>query len=466
MAHNEQVFTPIEIVNGILDNVGYSGPGIRRKHVVDNSCGDGAFLVEVVRRYMGVCAFSNVSREDMASELEAYVHGIEIDQGLCDRTLERLNELCPGVKFDIRRQDALQCEDFNGKMDYVVGNPPYCKVHDLGENHGVVRGFSFAEEGMTDLYLVFFELGIRMMSPSGMLGYITPNSWMTSVAGRKFRDWLRESGKLSRIVQFGGERIFKDATTFTNVTVIDNSRKSDQFQWSTGFNSAFQEGTMHDNIVENALYFAPGRVLDVLRSVMKPDQNKRVLVAKNGFATLNDKFFMCDGLQIGRNVIPCWKASRDEIRPCFYPYDGDGNALEVFNEVDRELSEFMVEKAAELGSPNMSIPRWHLFGRNQGIRDVSKWRIGVCNIISDDPASVKVKLLEPGTGIYAGLYLVNDDGDLVRRLYGVVQHILASDGFREYVRALGKYKNGGYYTFSSRELMNYVNWKLAKIGSD
>ena len=31
-----------------------------------------------------------------------------------------------------------------------------------------------------------------------------------------------------------------------------------------------------------------------------------------------------------------------------------------------------------------------------------------------------------------------------------------------YVRMLGKYKSGGYYTYSSKELENYLNWKYGK----
>ena len=48
-----QVYTPISIVNMMLDYAGYvSGEYILHKHVIDNSCGDGRILCEVVKRYI------------------------------------------------------------------------------------------------------------------------------------------------------------------------------------------------------------------------------------------------------------------------------------------------------------------------------------------------------------------------------------------------------------------------------
>lgn len=47
--HSGQVFTPDYLVRDILDTAGYSGPSVLRRHFMDNSCGDGAFLVEAVR---------------------------------------------------------------------------------------------------------------------------------------------------------------------------------------------------------------------------------------------------------------------------------------------------------------------------------------------------------------------------------------------------------------------------------
>ncbi|MCD8205287.1 MAG: hypothetical protein LUD29_01545 [Clostridia bacterium] len=42
------VYTSKHIVENILDLSGYRDEGVLKKHVIDNSCGDGAFLTEIV----------------------------------------------------------------------------------------------------------------------------------------------------------------------------------------------------------------------------------------------------------------------------------------------------------------------------------------------------------------------------------------------------------------------------------
>ena len=50
--HSGQVFTPDYLVADILDFCGYvESPRILGKHIIDNSCGEGAFLCEIVGRY-------------------------------------------------------------------------------------------------------------------------------------------------------------------------------------------------------------------------------------------------------------------------------------------------------------------------------------------------------------------------------------------------------------------------------
>lgn len=40
-----QVFTPSDIVNLTLDNIGYNNrKNMLKKYIMDNSCGDGSFL--------------------------------------------------------------------------------------------------------------------------------------------------------------------------------------------------------------------------------------------------------------------------------------------------------------------------------------------------------------------------------------------------------------------------------------
>lgn len=74
-----QVYTPAHIVSAMLDYCGYEGDVVLRRHVIDNSCGAGAFLCEAACRYCRVFVSVHGAVAGLRTELENYVHGIEID---------------------------------------------------------------------------------------------------------------------------------------------------------------------------------------------------------------------------------------------------------------------------------------------------------------------------------------------------------------------------------------------------
>ena len=327
MAHNEQVFTPRYIVEDILDRVGYNIIGnntsnIRKKHIIDNSCGDGAFLKVIVERYINACKIDKLSAEETVKELETYIHGIEIDNTLRSFTFVGLQRICDSkeietvnqINFDITCQDAMTCDYYDGQMDYVVGNPPYCRVHDLKEKYNIVKEFNFAQGGMTDLYLVFFEIGINMLNEKGKLGYITPNSWMTSKAGYNFRKWLKKRKNLSQIVQLGDRKIFENATTFTNITIIDKTKNNDLFRYSFDINDIPSDGDLNLSFIDDKFYIGNDYTLELLKKINDSSSTNNKVKVKNGFATLNDKLFIlnkdCEIIHkwdiFKENLIPIW----------------------------------------------------------------------------------------------------------------------------------------------------------------
>ena len=62
-----------------------------------------------------------------------------------------------------------------------------------------------------------------------------------------------------------------------------------------------------------------------------------------------------------------------------------------------------------------------------------------------------------GEGMYSGLYIVpNFDIPLQD-----IKKVIASDEFIEYVKLLKKYKSGGYYTYNSKDVEQYINYNLS-----
>ena len=88
-----QVYTPEWIVSEILDNVGYKGNHILKKYIFEPTCGDGAFLQEIVKRYICASAEKGYSQSEIIKDLETFVVAIEIDETAYKSCLNRLDKI-------------------------------------------------------------------------------------------------------------------------------------------------------------------------------------------------------------------------------------------------------------------------------------------------------------------------------------------------------------------------------------
>ena len=200
-----RVYTPDYLVKLILDFGGYNGNRILNKHTIDNSCGDGAFLKEIVNRYCTTFLSQSNNLSILKQELETFIHGIEMDADECKACVLNLNNTVSAfgltdVLWDIINANTLTVDRFNGKMDFVFGNPPYVRVHNLEDSYDSVKKYRFAEQGMTDLFIVFFEIGFNMLSKDGLMSLITPSSWLSSKAGNNLRKYIRHYQNLTGLI--------------------------------------------------------------------------------------------------------------------------------------------------------------------------------------------------------------------------------------------------------------------------
>ena len=74
-----QVFTPTENVKELLEWCDYR-ENLYGKKVMENSCGDGHILQEVVRRYIEDCLKNKFSTDKIKDGLNNDIYGIEYDQ--------------------------------------------------------------------------------------------------------------------------------------------------------------------------------------------------------------------------------------------------------------------------------------------------------------------------------------------------------------------------------------------------
>lgn len=478
-----KIFTPKDTVRRMLGLLKYYSLQRRtdgtafwpnaRKHIIDNSCGDGAFLAEIVGLYchsVGITTMRN--KKEMKSVLETYIHGIELDPVEYEKCIANLDRIAAlngikDVKWDIQNRDALSCHDYDGKMDFVVANPPYIRTHDLECD---LTGYEFTTEGMKDIYLAFYELGFRMLNETGKMCYITPSSWFSSLAGQKMRDYIIKNRNLEYVEDYGHYQLFENATTYVAITIF-GKEKTDTVKYvhmdRTDDDDGFWEGLTYvpfdEMNVDGKFYFGTENQLSQMREIVEyagKKDHEKIFQVKNGFATLADDVFIEKTKPITTqvyhavhpwNIIPVIKSSTGKWTWCYYPYRKDGRLM-TEEEMDPIVLETLNEDREKLEARATTEP-WYAFGRTQAINDTYKDKWAIKSIIKS-LEDIKPLKAPAGTGIYGGLYILTEHPEGLK--------VLETQDFMNYVKMLGKYKSGGYYTFSSKELENYLNWSYGK----
>ena len=462
-----QIYTPNFLVSNMLDIAKYNDNNILRKNIIDNSCGNGAFLIEIVRRYCKsfLKKYGESNKRELKKHLEKYIHGIEIQNGEIAECIANLNNEVKmfglsNIRWDLVCANTLSVDSYDGKMDFVVGNPPYVRVHNLNESYKKVKEFKFSQKGMTDLYIVFFEISLKMLNKSGTMCLITPSSFLKSGAGAELRKYIYENKNLTKVVDLGHFQPF-NATTYTIITLFKMGGANRQIEYYTYDKFKIEPRKIEDLnysdvFIGGKIYFSKKENLRLLNEIeVYNKKNKAAFDVKNGFATLADSVFI-NNFNFGNKTISVLKASTGKWYKCFFPYNEEGKPIS-FKEIkqDSELYNYLIENRAILEKRSLEKNSdWFLFGRSQGIKDVFKNKVAI-NTIVKDVDSLRIESVPSGSGVYSGLYILSN------LPFNKIKENIGSE-FLEYIKLLKNYKSGGYYTFSSGELKKFLNYKIAK----
>ena len=107
----------------------------------------------------------------------------------------------------------------SGGFDAVIGNPPYGADY-TEEDKAYFQSKYVYKKGKPETYIYFLEAGAFLLRPGGMLGYITPNAWLTNYYGIQLRRHLFSNGLFKHIVDLEPTRVFQQAVVDTAITVF------------------------------------------------------------------------------------------------------------------------------------------------------------------------------------------------------------------------------------------------------
>ena len=109
-------------------------------------------------------------------------------------------------------------------FDAVVGNPPYVRIQ--GETEQYLRDAYHSPHYFVDLFHVFIEEGINIVSQDGEFGFIVPEPWLTQENTEQLREFVLNNAWMRKITQFG-KKVFDEATVDTIILLLEDSQPKD-----------------------------------------------------------------------------------------------------------------------------------------------------------------------------------------------------------------------------------------------
>ncbi|MYE54858.1 MAG: hypothetical protein F4X34_06655, partial [Chloroflexi bacterium] len=115
--------------------------------------------------------------------------------------------------------DAEYMFGVSGGFDVVIGNPPYIQLQKdggrLGKLYKDTGYLTFARTG--DIYQLFLERGSTLLRPSsGLLAFITSNSWLKAEYGKTTRRYFAERHTPLQLLEMGKD-VFESAIVDSSI---------------------------------------------------------------------------------------------------------------------------------------------------------------------------------------------------------------------------------------------------------
>lgn len=462
---NCQIFTPLKIVNYMLNIIGYKG-SVYGKKILENSCGDGNFLGEIVKRYIQYSLKEGYSVEHIKKGLESDIYGYEIDIIHFEKCLDKLNKLSnkygiKDVKWKIFNKDFLK-EDSSKFFDFVVGNPPYISYADLDtETRTFIKNkFDSCAEGKPDYYYAFVEHSLNHLKEDGVLAYLIPNNIFKNRFGKRVRDILKHS--LLKIIDYDDLKMFEGKLTTSSVIICNKAKSNKNISYKNIPNDItykIQKSNLigkwifNNNLINTVTNHTFGNEFEVFMSVA---------------TLLNEAFVIKDFIEIENYfcIGSEYKVEKEIIRPAasprglsngkrefiIFPYSYDNGLVKIGEDFKKKYPfayNYLLQykKKLELSDKDASA-LWFEYGRSQALSKLNNEKLLISPIVSE---GIKISRLEIECIPYSGIVIVPKGGNTIE----MAEEILSSSIFNTYVESIGIKSNGKSIRVSVTDIKNY-----------
>lgn len=109
------------------------------------------------------------------------------------------------------------------KFDIILANPPYIGQKGHAGIFNKLRRNPLWTKYVTpknDLLYYFFYLALRLLKPNGVAGFITTPYFSTAAGGKMLRQTLQKNATFLRLINFEGQRMFKEVNQHTLLSIF------------------------------------------------------------------------------------------------------------------------------------------------------------------------------------------------------------------------------------------------------
>ena len=499
---NGMFFTPYNIKRFIIDNLFEKDFNLNNIKICDPSCGCASFLI-TVSKYINSkynIPYINIY-ENIIYGVDIYKHNIEKAKLLLELlALENGEKIGGSIEFNLIVANSLELK-FNEEFpevferekrgfDIVIGNPPYVRAKNIDDTiKKSLERWSVTNIGNKDLYIAFFQLGLEILNIEGELGYISVNSYLTSLNGRLLREYLVDNEYNMKIINFKDSQMFKGVTSYTCINLFDKKENEkllryvkleDILKYSENKFNKFSYDEL-DNF--NGWNLGDINTVENINKIRRFKTKLEQYGIKNGIATLKNDVFIFKPYDrdeeyyyfkdINNNDVKvekkiCKKILKPNILErnadieesmeyIIYPYYKEDKKYKLIDEhILRSEYKFAYEYLSNFkeelllrdkGKAMDKYPNWYAFGRTQGM-DNYGYKI-LLPYMSNMPKSNIC--LDEEVLFYCGYALFSSDIEELNYIYKIV----SSKIFWYYVRKTSKPYSGGYMSFAKNYIKDF-----------
>ncbi len=191
-------FTPPKLADRVIDDLISRGASLSIHHWHDPACGGAAFLVPIAQLMASELASKGLPARQILLHIEKHISGNDLDSTLLDISRQFLLMALQGYiqeaqyipTFKLKKGDGLLAShDPITAPDVIACNPPYRKLSAAEAERYQFR-FQDVIKNQPNIYGLFIRKTIDIVKPGGLIGLITPTSYLSGASFSKLRQFI------------------------------------------------------------------------------------------------------------------------------------------------------------------------------------------------------------------------------------------------------------------------------------